>query len=170
MFELSAFPFLALLISSVNQLVLLAQPTAYNENGELTRTDTIGLAAYLRFLRRDVLESRRFQNELHEDFTEAERQKLWSALAEGHACLKKAWRRRRTMAAVTKKEKLRIKALAHGIITKTRASQALYKNCFPNEILVDEYSQRRAAQKKNEPKEESRLASLFKRASGFLGN
>jgi hypothetical protein len=95
------------MVGAINKIVTHADPTAYNRQGVLTKIDRNGLSAYLRFLRHDVLESRRFRTELEEDFTPEERAKLHKALEDGEKVLADAWKRRRTMFEVTQKAKVK---------------------------------------------------------------
>ena len=74
--------------------------------------------------------------------------KLWSALEEGEECVVSAWRRKWTMSVVTDAMMRKVMGVVKSIVTKDRASQALYQACFPNEILVEQYKENKARQKR----------------------
>ena len=138
LFSLSAFPFLFLMIEFINKLFTHADATAYNQEGQLTAVDKNGLSAYLRFLRNDVLGSRRFKAELEEDFGVGV-DKLKKALADGEKCLSEAWRPPSSMRAVTTRKKLEVMEVLKSVVTKEKASEALYRQCHPNAVIRDEY-------------------------------
>lgn len=142
-FALSAFPFCLLMIPFINKLFTLAVPTAYNENGQLTYSDTYGLSACLRNLRCEVLEAPRFARELRDDFTQPEVERLWKALRFGEAALQAAWSRPRTMWRATQRALQHVLDEVEKVVTKAKASEALYKQCFPDAVLVEQYKARK---------------------------
>ena len=80
-----------------------------------------------------------------------ELQKLRKALHDGEECLCGAWKLRRTMQQVTTKMKHRVHAVLRSVVTKDRASEALYRRCFPNEALVEEYEHRQQQRQRDAP-------------------
>ena len=71
----------------LRRIVSHADPTGYTRCGRIVPQDTTGLSAYLEWLKGHVLDSERHAEELHEEFTPAQRQKLRKAVAEGEELL-----------------------------------------------------------------------------------
>ena len=86
-------------------------------------------------------------SQLEEDFSAEQVAKLRKALDDGERCVEHAWQRRRTMREVTTRMKAHVISVVKSVITKESASDALYRQCFPNDLLVDEYKARRLRQK-----------------------
>lgn len=141
MFALSAFPFFPIsMVGSVNTLFTHADPTAYTEDGQLTQVDPTGLSAYLRFLREDVLDASRFQDELATAFEPADVAKMRAALEDGERFLADVWSRpggnirKRCL-----KKKKEITKVIMSVITRKSASDGLYSHVFPNAVLVEQF-------------------------------
>jgi len=146
-FALSAAPFFCFTLGPVGKVFAHADPTAYTPSGRLAQTDTSGLSAYLAFWKEDVLESERFRQELDTTFTPAEMQKVHSAVESGERCLEDAWQRPGTVKRTTLRKKREIDDLLRTIITRDRASEALYRQCFPDRVLVEQFVRAQARSK-----------------------
>ena len=157
-FSLSTAPFTLLLIGFINKLFTHADATAYNQHGELTSASPGGCSAYLRFMRQDVQEAPRFKMELKEEFSEAERNRLEQALKRGEADLEEAWARRRNFRQQSAKIKKGVIDEVRKIITPAKASEALYRQCFPNEVLTTEYVARQKKKKEIEARDAAQAA------------
>ena len=90
-----------------------------------------------------MLEASRFEHEFggkRSDFTPEDVQKLRHALQDGRAFLAKTWEhpvgnvKRRCL-----KKKAEIVKVIEGIITRDKASDALYTTCFPNHVIVEHF-------------------------------
>jgi len=143
LFALSAAPFFPLTIGVIGRLFTHADETAYTAEGKLTRLDSSGLSNYLDWLRSDLLESSRFQHELQTDFSTKDLNDLRNAVEDGEKFLVQLWAapygnvRRRCL--VKKKE---VVHKISSIITRERASDALYTHVFPNAVLIEGYEAR----------------------------
>ena len=76
LYYLSAAPFTVFILGPLVKLISHAEPTGYTKNGRIVERDPTGLSAYVSWLKGSILESTRFENELKEDFSQADRQKL----------------------------------------------------------------------------------------------
>jgi len=167
-FSLSAAPFFPLTISVINKLFTHADPTAYTADGRLTRMDSVGLAAYLVFLRDDVVYSSRFQVEFETDFAASEVERLKAAIVEGQAYLDALWEN--PIGNIPKrcaKKKKRVEAVVKSVITRQTASDTLYRTVFPNEVLVEEYVAAKAKRKAAAAAREKESAELTRSSTSF---
>ena len=78
---------------------------------------------------------------------------LWHALEQGEATVQSAWQNRRTMAQQAHRMKEEVIGVVRRVITKDTASEDLYNQCFPDEVLVERYR----AQRQQKAKAEERL-------------
>ena len=142
LFALSAAPFTLtlLLFGQLHKLFSSAEPTGYTPAGRLARMDTNGLSNYLAWLREEVLDSVRFEEELREDFKQPDIAKLHRAVEEAEDFLKWAWERPHSAPKETRTRKEELIKLLASIITRDTASDALYAHCFPDRVLLEQFS------------------------------
>jgi hypothetical protein len=141
-FMLSSFPFFFFIIGPLNSLFTHTDPTGYTRSGRVTAMDTSGLAAYLEFIKADVLKPSRFANELAENFPEKQIDRLRKAVADAETLLVKAWQRPATALRITRKKRAELDALLGEIVTRDTASDALFQVCFPDKVLIEEYKRK----------------------------
>jgi len=139
LFALSTFPFFIFILGPFGKLFAHTDATAYTRNGRMVLPDANGLSAYLQWLKEDILGTHRWAMELETRFPARDLKRLRKAVTDGEVFLEKAWQRPARALAVTRKKKLEIDALLAEIVTKEKASAALYQKCFPDKVLVDEY-------------------------------
>ena len=83
--------------------------------------------------------------------------RLNRAVIEGELCLEKAWNRPSSATRVTRAKKLKIDELLSSIITREKASDALYRQCFPDRVLIAEYiEEQEEAEERAKEAEQSR--------------
>ena len=140
LFALSAAPFTLCLFGQLHKLFSSAEPTGYTPAGRLVPMDCNGLSNYLAWLREEVLDSARFEEELREDFKQPDIAKLHRAVAEAEHFLIKAWERPHSAPKETRKRKEELVKLLDSIITRNTASDALYAHCFPDRVLLEQFS------------------------------
>jgi hypothetical protein len=140
LFALSAAPFTLLLFGQLHKLFSSAEPTGYTPAGRLARMDTNGLSNYLAWLREEVLDSVRFEAELREDFKQPDIAKLHRAVEEAEHFLTRAWERPHSAPKETRTRKEELIKLLASIITRDTASDALYAHCFPDRVLLEQFS------------------------------
>ena len=140
LFALSAAPFTLLLFGQLHKLFSSAEPTGYTPAGRLARMDTNGLSNYLAWLREEVLDSVRFEEELREDFKQPDIAKLHRAVEEAEHFLIRAWERPHSAPKETRTRKEELIKLLASIITRDTASDALYAHCFPDRVLLEQFS------------------------------
>ena len=58
------------------------------------------------------------------------------------------------MLQVTTAMKAQVMSAVRAVVTREKASEALYRQCHPNDILVERYKARRAAQRHEERRRE----------------
>ena len=102
--------------------------------------NNIGMREAITWLQRNVLESKRFESELADAFPPSDIDKLRAAARSGEATLESAWLRPKSAKKVTSKKKAEIHALLGSIVTRESASDALYTTCFPERVLLEQFS------------------------------
>jgi len=176
LFALTAAPFFIFTIGPLAKIFAHADPTAWTSHGRCVKPDTNGLAAYLAFVKSDVLGNRRFADELNQRFPQRDIQRLKRAVVEGEQKLQAAWSRPAVFTRLTIREKQRIDKLLGEIVTKERASAELYKTCFPDKVIVDLYvagleaeEQRMKEAKLAADSRKTKVSRLKDKAKGFSG-
>ena len=147
-FALTAAPFFIFTIGPLAKLFAHADATAWTRNGRCVVPDTNGLGAYLDWLKNDILKPRLFADEFRDRFPAREVKQLNRAVVEGERLLVSAWNRPSSAIRVTRAEKIRIDTLLAKIVTKEKASAALFAACFPDKVLVHEYIEEEEAKAK----------------------
>jgi hypothetical protein len=139
-FSLSAVPFFLFTIGPLSKLFSHTDATAYMPDGRLTVPDPNGLSAYLRWIREDVLGPHSAHaEELETRFSQKEVLNLRRAVKNAERTLKEAWRKPASAIRVTRNSKLALDKMLLKLVSKERASKALYTHCFPDRVLLDEY-------------------------------
>ena len=117
--------------------------------------DPNGLSAYVDWLKTDVLlPGTVHQAEIEQRFPQRDLKRLNRAVVAGEQLASSAWSKPGSAVRVTQKEKRRIDKMLSEIVTKEKASDALYKACFPDQVLVDEYVDNVAEAKRKEKEAE----------------
>jgi len=156
LFSLSAFPFFFFTIGPLAKLFAHADPTAYTRSGRLATPDAAGLSAYLRWLKNDVLGTKKYREELELNFPEREIKRLYRQVTEADQVLENAWKKPSSAVRLQRKAKLDLDKLLASIVTKEKASRKLFIKCFPDQFLVDAYIDKLAAHKEAERAKEER--------------
>jgi len=138
-FALSSFPFFLFTIGGLNKLFTHTEASAYTRDGKITPIDVNGLSAYLQWLKEDVLGQSRYRDELDDHFPRKKISQLEKAVLAGEQLLVSARDRPATALKDTRKKKADIDALLKSIVTKEAASEALFKKCFPDQLIIEEY-------------------------------
>ena len=147
LYYLSAAPFTVFILGPLVKLISHAEPTGYTKNGRIVERDPTGLSAYVSWLKGSILESTRFENELKEDFSQADRQKLDKMVKDGEAFLDVMWKTPKSAKKKGAKKKKELDEQLAKIINRDTASDALYTTCFPNRVLVEQYKRSRQREK-----------------------
>jgi len=137
-FSVSSFPFFTFTIGGLNKLFTHTEPTGYTRDGLIVPADPNGLSAYLDWLK-GVLSNEKFAEELSQNFSTKDNERLRKAVASGEKCLITAWKRPSSALRVTRKKKAEIDEVLKKVITRNNASDALYSECFPDQVLVERY-------------------------------
>jgi len=138
-FALSSAPFFVFTIGGLNKLFTHTEASAYTRQGQLVVPDVNGLSAYLQWLKEDVLSQKRYRAELYDNFPRKKMQQLEKAVVSGETLLIKAMERPATALKETRKKKIEIDALLRSIVTREASSDALFKRCFPDAVIVEKY-------------------------------
>ena len=147
LFALSAAPFAIFAVGPLHKLFSHTDPTAYTPTGKLVQSDPNGLSNYLAWLKADVLGSRALAPDL-EDLPPSDVVKLRKAVQQAEQALADAWQRPHSAKAVMARKKAELDALLGAIVTRERASDALYTTCFPDKVLVDALRRKRAKEER----------------------
>lgn len=164
-FALTAAPFFLFTIGPLAKIFAHADPTAWTRGGRCVQPQPTGLAAYLSFLKNDVLNSSTFAAEFQDRFSQREVKQLTRAVVEGERLLASAWARPARFTRDTIKEKLRIDAILAKIVTKEKASPALYQKCFPDRMIVDDYIAAQEAEELRAKEMESKKVARGRKAT-----
>ena len=114
-----------------------------------------GLSAYLRWIREDVLApNSAHAEELETRFSQKEDLNMRRAVKNAERTLKEAWRKPASAISVTGNTKLALDKMLLKLISKERASKALYAHCFPDRVLVDEYEKNKRLRKQEQKNKE----------------
>jgi len=144
-FMLSSIPFFIFTLGPMSTLFTHTDATAYTRNGTVVGVDPNGLSAYLSWIKEDVLGPySKFKAELEDEsqFHPKSLAKLRAAVREAEGVLASAWRRPATVMKVTRAKRAELDALLATVVTKEAASAALYRHCFPDQVIVDDYKRR----------------------------
>jgi len=155
LFALTAVPFFIFTIGPTAKIFSHTDPTAWTRDGRCVKPDPNGLSAYVDWLKTDVLlPGTVHQAEIEQRFPQRDLKRLNRAVVAGEQLASSAWSKPGSAVRVTQKEKRRIDKMLSEIVTKEKASDALYKACFPDQVLVDEYVDNVAEAKRKEKEAE----------------
>jgi len=143
-FALTSVPFFFFMIDQFSMLFTHTDPTGYTPDGRIVATDTVGLSAYIRWIKEDILSEYsllREELENHCKFNEKDVQKLYTAVEEGELMLKTVARKPGSLRATTRKMR-EIDAILSKLVTRDRVSDEVYALCFPDKILVENYKRK----------------------------
>ena len=141
-FALTTFPFFIFMVDALNTLFTHTDATGYTPSGSIIGADLNGLSAYLGWIKEDILsEYSPWNSEFddHSKFKERDMAKLHEIIEEGEQCLLDAWQRPGSAVRVTRKKMLDIDAALAKVVTRESASEELFRRCFPDKVLIDEY-------------------------------
>lgn len=147
-FMLSSFPFFIIFLLNVgglSKIISHTDPTAYTSTGHIVSVDSNGLSALLAWLKEDLLApTSKYAAELSNSakFSPRDIHHLRTAIADGEEFLRSAGTRgAHSFYRMTSRKKAEIEGILSKVVTREAASSHLFKHCFPNQVVIDEYKE-----------------------------